>query len=388
MYTGAALQRTRGDAHSMNERFENINLLRAFAAMAVVVYHVIEVMHWSAFPIAGPLLTFRVGWIGVDLFFVISGFVITRSALTLYRQDAAEFRRRYWARRLSRIVPLYVLTGALWIVLFEPAFFDPPAGHWLWQLASHLTFTHIFWPRTYSSIDGVNWTLAIEMQFYLAVALLVPWLARTTGWRAWLGCILIAWAWRGAIVYFFGNDEPVRLFMRLMQLPGVLDEFGAGIFLAKLLDGRSGEKRTAGWAWLVVAIATGTACLSLYLSHTSYWDEPVMVIFWRTSLAVFFLCVVAAAVRLPAFAAMGPFRPIRYLGEISYGIYLWHPFVLEVVRESPGITPLLGLGITLGLTILMAATSWRLLEKPLLDRGRGLGARRSPDMKSVTPGLP
>jgi peptidoglycan/LPS O-acetylase OafA/YrhL len=372
----------------MNDRFENINLLRAFAAIAVVVYHVIEVMKWSAFPIGGPLLTFRIGWIGVDLFFVISGFVITRSALALYRRDVAEFGRRYWARRLSRIVPLYVLTGALWIVLFMPAFFDPPAGHWLWQLASHLTFTHTFWPRTHSSIDGVNWTLAIEMQFYLGVALLVPWLTRTPGWRIWLGCILIAWAWRGGIVYFFGNDDHVRLFMRLMQLPGVVDEFGAGIFLAKLLDRRPGGEKTVGWVWLATAIATGTACISIYLLHTSYWDEPAMVIFWRTLLGAFLLCVVAAAVRLPAFAEMWPFRPVRYLGEISYGIYLWHPFALEVLRESLGITPLQALGITLGVTILMAATSWQFFEKPILDRGRRLGAGRSRHLKSVTPGLP
>ena len=83
----------------MNERFENINLLRAFAATAVVVYHVIEYANWSSFPADGPLLTFRIGWIGVDLFFVISGFVITRSALALWRQDPATFARRYWARR-------------------------------------------------------------------------------------------------------------------------------------------------------------------------------------------------------------------------------------------------------------------------------------------------
>ena len=108
----------------MNDRFENINLLRAFAASAVVVYHVIELTHWKAFPDEGPLVTFRVGWIGVDLFFVISGLVITRSALALWRRDAAAFGRNYWARRLSRIVPLYVLTGALWLIFLSAGFFQ------------------------------------------------------------------------------------------------------------------------------------------------------------------------------------------------------------------------------------------------------------------------
>jgi len=126
----------------------------------------------------------------------------------------------------------------LWIVLFEPTFFEPPATHWLWQLASHLTFTHSFWPLTYASIDGVNWTLALEMQFYVAIALLIPWLARTRGSHIWFWCILIAWGWRAAMYRFYGGHEPVRLFMRVMQLPGALDEFGAGIFLAKLMDRR------------------------------------------------------------------------------------------------------------------------------------------------------
>jgi len=90
----------------MTDRLENVNLLRAFAATAVVVYHVIVYMKWTTFPVDGPLLTFRIGWIGIDLFFVISGFVITRSALALYREDPVEFSRRYRARRLSRIVPL------------------------------------------------------------------------------------------------------------------------------------------------------------------------------------------------------------------------------------------------------------------------------------------
>lgn len=160
----------------INDRFENVSLLRAFAATAVVVYHVIELTPWKTFATEGPLVTFRIGWIGVDLFFVISGFVITASALALHRSNRDEFNRKYWTRRLSRILPLYVLTGALWIAIFGPGFFN----------------------QSFDSIDGVNWTLGIEMQFYLAVALSIPWLARTPGWRIWVCCILIAWTWRAA----------------------------------------------------------------------------------------------------------------------------------------------------------------------------------------------
>ena len=79
-------------AGAEGRRFDNINLLRAFAALSVVVYHVIVHSNWEGYPIAGPLVAFRIGWYGVDLFFVISGFVIAYSALILYRADATSFR--------------------------------------------------------------------------------------------------------------------------------------------------------------------------------------------------------------------------------------------------------------------------------------------------------
>jgi len=372
----------------MNDRFENINLLRAFAATAVVVYHVIEYANWSSFPTDGPLLTFSIGWIGVDLFFVISGFVITRSALALWLQDPAAFAGRYWARRAARIVPLYLLTCALWVVLFKRDWFDHDTTRLLWQIASHMTFTHSFWPVTYSSIDGVNWTLALEMQFYLVVAMFVPWLARTPGWRIWVGCILIAWAWRGAMVWFFGHYEPVRLFMRVMQLPGALDEFGAGVFLAKLLDRRPATSTRDGAFWALGAVAAGVVCFGLYWSNSSYWDLPAMVTFWRTSLAALFLCVVAAAVHLPTVAWSWPLRPVWYLGEVSYGIYLWHLFAIEVCLWLRYLTPVQFLVVTLCLTVLAAATSWHFFEKPILDRARRYGAPRSHQPRSVIPDLP
>ncbi len=370
----------------MNERYENIDLLRGFAATAVVVYHVIELTGWTGFPIQGPLVTFRIGWIGVDLFYVISGFVITRSALSLWRQDAARFRARYWARRLSRIVPLYLLTGILWIVLFMPDLFAKSTTAWLGQIATHLTFTHTFFPWTYASIDPVNWTVAIEMQFYLAVALLVPWIARVSPWRLWLGCILIAWAWRGTMFALFGHFRPGLLFMPVMQLPGCLDEFGAGIFLARMIDGGARRDIGRGSLWLLGAVAAGAICFGIYWRNSGYWDIPAMVTLWRTSLGVFFLCVVAAAVHLPPFASAWPMRPLRYLGVVSYGIYLWHLFAIRYGQTLPGLAPVETLLVVLGLTLVLAMLSWHLFEKPILDYGRRFGSRRPRDSEPAPAG--
>jgi peptidoglycan/LPS O-acetylase OafA/YrhL len=367
----------------MNDRFENINLLRAFAATAVVVYHVVELTSWKTFPATGPLVTFRIGWIGVDLFFVISGFVITASALALYQRGHAEFHRKYWIRRLCRIVPLYLLTGALWIALFDPAFFRQPVRDWIGSLAAHVTFTHTFWASTFDSIDGVNWTLGIEMQFYLLISLTIPWIARTAGWRIWIYCVLVAWAWRATMFYVSAPVDAHSLFMRVIQLPGTLDEFGAGIFLAKTMRSRSAPRVGSGLAWTGAAAVAGVVCMSLYWPHADYWDKPGMVIFWRTSLGAFFLCAVGAAVHLPSYRRIWPLGALHYVGEVSYGVYLWHLFAIELWLHVGGFTSSEVLMLTLGLTLVLASVSWHFFERPILEFGRKLSELKAPPVSNV-----
>jgi peptidoglycan/LPS O-acetylase OafA/YrhL len=73
---------------------------------------------------------------------------------------------------------------------------------------------------------------------------------------------------------------------------------------------------------------------------------------------------------LPSIAKTWPLRPVWYLGVVSYGIYLWHMFAVKLCVYLADLTPLQALGITLGLTVLLAATSWHFFEKPILDYGR------------------
>src|SRR5262249_40972959 len=98
--------------------FPHLNLLRAFAALSVVVYHVKELLPWADFPQKPEmLLWFHAGWMGVDLFFVLSGFVIALSAFQLYGRSTnlAEARGAFLQRRLARIIPLYLLTMLLFL---------------------------------------------------------------------------------------------------------------------------------------------------------------------------------------------------------------------------------------------------------------------------------
>lgn len=355
-------------------RFENVNLLRAFAALAVVMYHVIEHGRWTGFPTEGPLVTFRIGWTGVDLFFVISGFVITYSALVLRARDPAAFVKSYWLRRLTRIVPLYFLTIAIWIAAMDHGFFAQPVRTWAWQLLTHGLFIHSFFIDTHSALDGVNWTLAIEMQFYLAVALLAGWIERTPAWRIAFYAIAVSWSWRACMFMLFGSSGTWVLFMRVTQLPGTLDEFAAGIVLAKLMLERPSPARGEALGWLAAACVLGYACMAIYWPRATYWDHPGMVVHWRTGFAAFLLCVLATAVRLPQVLAQRWLRPFDYLGEISYGIYLWHLFAIEYVIHLRGMKQLEAAAWVLALTLVAASVSWRWIEKPFM----GLARRPSP----------
>jgi peptidoglycan/LPS O-acetylase OafA/YrhL len=357
-------------ARPRTEKYDNINLLRACAALAVVVYHVIEHGQWTAIPRHGALGYLHLGWLGVDLFFVISGFVIAYSALILYRRQPGAFANSYWRRRLSRILPLYLLTLVLWIAWTATTFFNHAPGDWAWQVFTHLAFIHNFFPETHGSIDGPNWSLAVEMQFYVAVALLIGWIDRVPGWRIWLYGIVISCAWRAGMVMTYGEAGASILFIRTTQLPGSLDLFGAGIFLAKwVLDGRR-RMPMAGLASVLAAAAAGYLTMQLYWPRAVYWDNVYMVVFWRVALSIFFFFVVAAAVELPQALSYRWLSPLDYLGEISYGIYLWHLFAVMLVIRVAGLAGLGALLAVLALTLAAAALSWRYFEKPIMDLAR------------------
>jgi peptidoglycan/LPS O-acetylase OafA/YrhL len=172
-------------------------------------------------------------------------------------------------------------------------------------------------------------------------------------------------------MWLLSSDEAASLiFVRTTQLPGTLDEFAAGIVLAKLvLDSPRNCFRRA-LPWLVAAGVTGYAAFAVYWRYAEYWHFPAMVVFWRTSLALFFMCVIGAAMALPQQIARRWLRPGDYLGEISYGIYLWHLFAVNAFILVLGFGGKQALVPVLACTLLLAAASWHFLEKPALRIGR------------------
>ena len=183
-------------------QFPLIDVLRAVAALLVLVYHVLTLGEWQFFSSSLWGLPFRLGWIGVDLFLVISGFVITLSAARESGKHLQGFARRFMERRLRRLVPLYLLTCVVFVFLVRPEILTGPAVNLMIQVASHALFLQNLSPYTHGVINGVTWSLALEMQFYLALVFGIGYLLKLGSWRSLLLLVGLSW------VYLAFGDVP------------------------------------------------------------------------------------------------------------------------------------------------------------------------------------
>lgn len=355
--------------------FPMIDVLRGFAALSVVVYHVIEHFHWTSFPTSGVLTWFRNGWMGVDLFFVISGFVITLSAFNgLDNLDVPQFRSSFARRRLARIAPLHYLTCFVFLILVLP---DLLFTRGIWsQIATHLLFVHNLILTHWGAINGVNWSIATEMQFYVLILITAPWLRRRSWWLIALAGLTISWAWRAAafeLTNTTGTWGVMPLVIAQSQLPGMLDEFTIGILLTFFIRSEPGRRFLDGakrvpWVLPCLSALLLWIMLSAYWRNGTYWDSVLMVVPFRSFMGLTWASCVLCAVSLNGTVLLRLTAPLRYLGTISYGIYLWHLSVILSLKRIPWETGPAVLPYVLILTVSLAAISWHCFEHPFLVR--------------------
>lgn len=360
------------------KHFPHIDLLRALAALLVVVYHMDAL---GSLALRGDVwwtLPLRYGWVGVDLFLVISGFVITLSAAKAYTLQGVSFRWAFMQRRLRRLVPLYALTCLIFLFLVRPEVLLRPWEQLLPVLASHALFLQNLSHHTHGVINGVTWSLALEMQFYVALVLSIGLWLRLGAWRSLLVWVLLAWSWRYGSTWVLtpGVAVPHLQVIYTTQLPGTLDAFGMGMALALWVHQGGGvlpvvlrPKLSNVLFWAALSGVLLSVAVMLLLRQ-NYWAHAGMVVFWRTLLAMGFGAALAAMLACPL-PSGGWMRPWHYLGEISYGIYLWHFLVLLSLLQM---TALRGQGLLWVLlmgTLALASLSWHLMEKHWVARRTG-----------------
>ena len=375
----------------MSNRLPTVEALRAFGAISVLWMHCIWLGPWD-FP-RGLGAWFHHGWLGVDLFLIISGFATTRALFqgqsSAQTQSVSNYWRNYWRNRLARIYPLYLLTCVVFLLLIDASAVTGPNR--ALQIISHLTLTHGWFIEATGAINGVTWTLTLEIQLYVAgFFLLLTRFGASSRYRVWLGVALFVFLM--AIGYRYGvyylNKQNMALCLHwISQLPGLCEGFFLGVLIAKHAQYRSetnfvatatDRRRTA------VFFASGllsSIVLVILLEDVNkqYWDSWQFPTFFRSGVAISFALVVWAAVRFDtetrdAGSKLGNVLQTiaGRLGAWSYGIYLWHLPVLLMLKKGNFNGALLFL-LTLSITVAVAAASYRWFEQPCMQWARRRG---------------
>ncbi len=354
-------------------RVPEFDALRAFAVLAVLLFHLSPHQGWTAF-----------GMTGVHLFLVLSGYLITN--IVINHVGTPHFFRAFYARRILRIWPVYYLTLAFLLVV-QHHLPDPPS----WQgLPYYLTFTQNTWhwplintlvtvpPRTVRAFDH-SWTLAVEEQFYLlwplAVALIGP---------KRVGPVALGIVGFGLWFKTLGYDTWI--------LFNVCGAFALGALIAAILNDRPRVERHRYAVSLFFLVSGLLGFAYLYWYHTVLppgWSPVRMA--WRDSLYSFaFYAVHFGIVGYVATNAgswlLAPLRmrELTYLGEISYGMYLYHIPVYWLVggyRVHMG-EPWTMWVTKIALTFLVATLSYRYIEQPILSLKNWFPYQPRPDARA------
>lgn len=381
--------------------------LRGVAVLWVVAFHWVVLR--GAAGIADPWVAAlhripaldalaRNGYLGVDLFFLISGFLLALPWYAHARRGApAPSTRGFYLRRIRRIVPAYYLQLLLLFALVMPLLHG--RKYWrsdlwvdLWNGVAHGLFVHNTTPLTSGSLgaNGALWTLAVEAQFYLLLPLVMPFFVRMP-WRAFAAAVALAlaWQWDAATDMRPIVDAYLSLGSRwhwpegkvrevlAIQLPAFAAHFALGIVLARAWLTRSepGEHADA-MSRLGIAIAA-----ALLLAAALAGGLAIAEAFARMpatlALAMFlWLAVTARGALARHVLARGP---LAFAGRVSYSAYLYHfPLLLLWNVNARDLGGWLALPAYLALLFAVAWTSWRWVEQPFLRAASGKPASLTP----------
>lgn len=358
-------------------RIVGLDVLRGFAAIAVAYYHCVALLNlhaWSDLPAFVKYL-----YIAVPLFFAISAF----SLCVGYegRLNRSSDIRRFYLRRFLRIAPLFYVMLVLSVARRAYVGWGTPTTS---DVFLNLTFLFPFVPASHESLVPAGWSLGLEMLFYflfpialvfvssLRRAIIAMGLATVLSFAASYWLFVMDWSpsfyWMALPVqfaFFLGGMLLYAIFRRLIAAPAAVQ---TRVAIAVLLT------------TTLVLYACGT--FGLFDARHNSW--PFGRLFIGFALLPFVLGFALYSVPLLVN------RATIYLGQISYGVYLIHPFVIRVVGEPlQKALATAGLNVwqsssvlvaaVLTVTILLAALSFHWLERPfmtLADRNRSAGPRQ------------
>ena len=347
--------------------------LRAFAVMAVVFYHLDY--EW-----AGG------GFLGVDLFFVLSGYLITSLLLREWDGTGAIVLRSFWARRARRLLPaiLLLLVGVMLYSIYDESGQQLERVRWdgLATLTYVANWRFVLSGQSYFDLAGPPsplrhmWSLAIEEQFYILWPLVVFAVVKLSrGSRRVLAGVCLGGIVVSTVLLsvLFEPADPSRAYY---GTDSRVHSLLIGCLLAVVLS-RWQPRSSGSRAAVHTAGATGALVIVAFWNRMSDVDE----FFYRGGsmlYAVAVAAVVVSAIQPAGLLRWGlSFAPLRWVGRISYGLYLWHWPV--IVYLSPAKTGLEGRELhilRLAVSFVLATASFLLVEQPIrTGRLRGWAVR-------------
>jgi peptidoglycan/LPS O-acetylase OafA/YrhL len=310
-------------------RIATIDGLRGIAIAMVVWFHLWQISWQSA---VIPFVNFSLqpiaetGFLGVALFFFISGFVLMLPYAQAHLAGTPPPSLRHFAgRRFLKIVPSYVLALVVLLALGTQSY--PRAADAVKDVLFHLLFVHDWFAATNYSIDGVMWSLGVEIQFYLLFPLLVLAFVRrpllsaialfaiANGWRLW--CML-------SNHYYYEQ--------RLAQLPGYIDFFAAGMlgaFAYAFIAMHRPQLAQRRWAFTALSIAGFVALWFIIVNCDDHrfdkeWPN-LWAVEWRSAVALSCLAIgLGSLFAVREYQLVLANRVLLFLAAISYNLYLWH----------------------------------------------------------------
>ena len=387
---------------SASDRTAHVDILdglRGIAIAFVMWFHVWEIT-WqgAAFTVFGREIDFtflaRMGFVGVEIFFFVSGFCL----FWPYARALAERRpmptiKHFAYRRFIKIVPSYLLALAVLVALGSER--DRSLDDGIKDVLAHVFFVHTWFQSYFGSIDGVLWSLGVEVQFYLIFPLVVLAFVRWPRATA-LGLVALAFVWRYAVEQCCATGPYNHFHQLANQLPAYLDLFAIGMFaawiVAVVLPSVTFTQRVrvigtlvalAGCAWVVGLIGNVDSVRGMhdYAEHWQVWN--------RFPFGVALLVVTVGSVTaFPLWHRLFANRVLVFLSVISYNAYIWHQLVARgllwlkippIATTDPHNDPhwqLLALPIYLLAGVAVASVLTYAFERPLL-RFRWNGARGS-----------
>lgn len=377
-----------------------IDGLRGIAVAGVVLFHWLvlrEGKHADALVDlvkSSPVLELvvRSGYLGVDLFFIITGFLLVLPWL----KHAAEGRsapstREFYRRRMLRIAPAYYVQLAFLFLLVLPLV--QGFGYWrkdayvlAGNLIAHLGFLQYTTPLTSASLNlnGALWTLTLEAQYYLLLPLLAPLFVRRP-WTIASALVAVALLWHERCAHGFQAFVDAYVWMGRMwslteasgrhffvtQLPGYLAHFAVGLLAGRawLLQRDAAKSRPRALALSVLFVAAPVTLGAVLINGSRVLGEFTWLL---TPLLLGLAVWAAVSWRLGWAVKALDFPPLAFVGRISYSFYLYHlPVLILFNLYLPDAPPLLAFPIYLAAILPLAWASYRFVETPFIKHRKG-----------------